>query len=679
MTKTMKLLAIAAMLGSVLSACNKEEGGKSLTSSKATITINIDGVKNSWNKGDKFTIFTGDGTAISATLTKSGTSAAFKPASSPGDGKLVAVWPENAATFSSGVLSTTIPTEQKYDEEAFVLVGSGTKKALSFTTPFAALCVKVKGTCVVGSIDVSASSPIAGSVSVDTGAENPSAASATAKSITMKEINATVAGEGTFTLAIAPGTYESLKVTMRDADNNPKMVEIKNVTVAAGASCEAEITHTAPINLSASGLANCYVVPSAGEYKFAAKKLDGTAVVGEAADYVWTSVEYEYETKHVEFNTGSGDNVTTVSGDAIEVKGMKGTPDAEWVVKDIFYDKTSGSVSFTATGNKGNALIAIYNTVGENVEVVWSWHIWSTGRTLEQMTVKDWQTKHLVEMDKKESWLDVNLGAFETENGNNVEVYGLLYQWGRKEPFPGARILGSQATAGLDTGKLPFGDATMPLLVNTKFGLGFATSAELPTMADAAKYPLNYYNASNYWCSDSDNVNWGDGFNRWAFGNIGPFLTNTDEAWNYTDGPRKADYEKNINDPCPPGFRVPTIEQILLSFGMWVADASKIDGVAYNFTEHWGDNFTSERPFLSYTRRIISYADENKTMLYPCSGYRQAGGWIDQVGKSNYYPSATRKKDTNTYYRMIVGTNLRMDTSAGSYSIARNIRCVKAD
>ena len=112
---------------------------------------------------------------------------------------------------------------------------------------------------------------------------------------------------------------------------------------------------------------------------------------------------------------------------------------------------------------------------------------------------------------------------------------------------------------------------------------------------------------------------------------------------------------------------------------MWVADASTVGGKVYNFTEHWSDNHTSARSPITYTRRIGSYTDENKTMLYPCSGYREAGGQLVNAGKSNYYPSATRKTNSNTYYRTIVGTNTRVDTSAGSYAIARNIRCVKAD
>lgn len=669
MKKIVSLLGIAALLMS-LNACKKNEIDDSSSKGvKATIEVSLDGVKDSWKKGDKFTLFAEDGTSVVATLTKSGKTATFK-ADKIAKGKLLGVWPENGASAAGGKLSATLPAVQEFGTDYFILVGSGNKDGMTFTTPYSALNVKVSGSCVVSSIEVSASTPIAGAVEIDGGVATASAD----KKVTLSGINTTVSGDASFAIAIAPGTYSSLTVTLKDTENNSKTVELQNVTVAAGAATDAELSHTAPINLSAAGYANCYVVPGEGEYKFEAKKVDGTAVSGQAVAYVWTDVEYEYNeiTGYVD-----GDN-NPVTGK--EIKGRKGEkPNPEWIVKNIAYDKTNGTVSFTATGNKGNALIAIYNESAEEPEVVWSWHIWSTGRTLDQMTVKDWETKNLLLSSAKQDWLDVNLGAIEAEDWNSSEIYGLLYQWGRKDPFPGAAKLGSQTTGGADTGKVPFGDASMPIYVNPVFGLGFTTCAELTTMAEVAKFPLKYYNTSNYWCTDADDVNWGDGYQKFTSDYIAPYLTDQDPTWNYTDGPRAADFAKSINDPCPAGYRIPTIEQITLSFAMWVADASTVGGKVYNFTEHWSDNHTSARSPITYTRRIGSFTEENKTMLYPCSGYREAAGQLVNAGKSNYYPSATRKTNSNTYYRTIVGTNTRVDTSAGSYAIARNIRCVKAD
>ena len=668
MKNIVTLFGIAALLTS-LNACQKEEQDD--TASKgvpATIEVSLEGVKDAWKKGDKFTLFAEDGSSVVATLSKSGKKANFK-AAKIAKGKLLGVWPENSASVEGGKLLANLPTAQEYGTDYFILVGAGNKEGMTFTTPYSALKVKVSGSCVVSSIEVTASSPIAGDVVIENGAATASAD----KKVTLSGINATVSGDAAFALAIAPGTYSTLTVALHDADANTKEVTLQNVTVAAGAATEAELSHTAPINLSAAGYANCYVVPGEGEYKFEAKKVDGTKVTGQAVAYVWTDVEYEYN-EITGYADGDGNPVV-----GKEIKGRKGTPDPEWIVKNIAYDKTAGTISFTATGHKGNALIALYNESGEDPEVVWSWHIWSTGRTLEQMTVNDWETKNLLLSSAKQSWLDVNMGAIEAEDWNSSEIYGLLYQWGRKDPFPGAGKLGSQTTAAIDTGKVPFGDGSMPIYVNPIFGLGFSYCTELVSMDDAAKFPLKYYNTSNYWCTNPDDVNWGDGYQKFTSDYIAPYLTDQDPTWNYTDGPRAAEFAKSNNDPCPAGYRVPTIEQIVLSFAMWVADASTVGGVVYNFTEHWGDNHGSARSPITYTRRISSYTDESKTMLYPCSGYREAGGWLNNAGKSNYYPSATRKTNSNTYYRTIVGTNTRVDTSAGSYSIARNIRCVKAD
>ena len=668
MKKIVALFGISALLIS-LNACQKEEQDE--TASKgvpATIEVSLEGVKDAWKKGDKFTLFAEDGSSVVATLTKSGKKANFK-AEKIAKGKLLGAWPENSAKAEGGKLTANLPTAQEFGTDYFILTGSGNKEGMTFTTPYSALNVKVSGSCVVSSIEVTASSPIAGAVSIENGAATASAD----KKVTLSGINATVSGDATFTVVIAPGTYSTLAVTLKDTENNVKEVELQNVTVAAGAATEAALSHTAPINLSAAGYANCYVVPGEGDYKFETKKVDGTKVSGEAVAYVWTDVEYEYN-EITGYADGDGNPVV-----GREIKGRKGDPDPEWIVKNIAYDKANGTISFSATGHKGNALIALYNEAGEEPEVVWSWHIWSTGRTLEQMTVNDWETKNLLLSSAKQSWLDVNMGAIEAEDWNSSEIYGLLYQWGRKDPFPGAAKLGSQTTAGIDTGKVPFGDGTMPIYVNPIFGLGFAPCAELVTMDEVAKFPLKYYNTANYWCTNADDVNWGDGFQKFTAETIAPYLTDQDPTWNYTDGPREADFAKSNNDPCPAGYRVPTIEQITLSFAMWVADASTVGGVVYNFTEHWGDNHGSARSPITYTRRISSYTDENKTMLYPCSGYREAAGQLVNAGKANYYPSATKKTNTNTYYRTIVGTNTRIDTSAGSYSIARNVRCVKAD
>ena len=134
-----------------------------------------------------------------------------------------------------------------------------------------------------------------------------------------------------------------------------------------------------PKDLSAAGVANCYIVTEGGWYSIEPKRPDGTAVQGSAADWVWSS--------------GSG------------------------LVSGVHF--SAGRIVFQTSGNAGNAGIALTNDAGE---IVWSWHIWMAQAPAEQ-TVNG------------RTFLDRNVGATEFD-GALVGSLGVYFQWGRKDPFP---------------------------------------------------------------------------------------------------------------------------------------------------------------------------------------------------------------------------------------------------
>ena len=55
-------------------------------------------------------------------------------------------------------------------------------------------------------------------------------------------------------------------------------------------------------------------------------------------------------------------------------------------------------------------------------DILWSWHIWVTNRPITTSEGNNLQ------------WMDRNLGALSNEIGD-VANRGMLYKWGRKEPF----------------------------------------------------------------------------------------------------------------------------------------------------------------------------------------------------------------------------------------------------
>ncbi len=82
-----------------------------------------------------------------------------------------------------------------------------------------------------------------------------------------------------------------------------------------------------------------------------------------------------------------------------------------------------------------------------NRQVAWSWHIWRTDAPAEKEAAAGCTI------------LDRNLGATSVTPGD-VSSYGLYYQWGRKDPFVGAKELGINSTITGSSEPEAFGSLT---------------------------------------------------------------------------------------------------------------------------------------------------------------------------------------------------------------------------
>lgn len=152
-------------------------------------------------------------------------------------------------------------------------------------------------------------------------------------------------------------------------------------------------------DLSSAGTANCYLVQESGNYKFKAAIGNTNINVGNVK-----SVEVLWET----FGTDEKPNV----GD---------------VIASATYN--DGYVYFSTPENfrDGNALITVKNSKGT---ILWSWHIWCAA--------EGWSEQ--VYYNDAGTMMDRNIGATSATPGN-VGSIGLMYQWGRKEPFVGSSSL----------------------------------------------------------------------------------------------------------------------------------------------------------------------------------------------------------------------------------------------
>ena len=161
--------------------------------------------------------------------------------------------------------------------------------------------------------------------------------------------------------------------------------------------------------LSAAGTANCYLVQQAGDYKF-------RSVIGNTDTNVGNvkTVEVLWESFGTDEMPNVGDLITSVS-------------------------YKNGYIRFSTPENfrDGNAVIAAKNSKGT---ILWSWHIWCAEEGfIGQVYYNDAGTM-----------MDRNLGATSATPGD-VGALGLMYQWGRKDPFMGSSSILSNVLA-LSTG-----------------------------------------------------------------------------------------------------------------------------------------------------------------------------------------------------------------------------------
>ena len=239
--------------------------------------------------------------------------------------------------------------------------------------------------------------------------------------------------------------------------------------------------------------------------------------------------------------------------------------------------------------NHGNALLGAFDAAGN---LLWSWHLWCA-----EFDPADEQVELGGEVMMKR-----NLGAGVVSGTSEEDIlasYGVYYQWGRKDPFYGGEKTETSANAFLE--------AKNGTVVNPAYpALDWAFSKSATTTDGAAANPMTFYN---------DKV--GTGYNWLA----SPNATLWGEA-------------KTLNDPCPPGYRVP-------GTGAWedlISGRQYIDGVSV-----WdGTNYG------------MTYTHGEQTAWYPAQGYRNYSsgaivGLRSSTGGSGAYWSA-ETSSVKSYY-----------------------------
>jgi len=397
-------------------------------------------------------------------------------------------------------------------------------------------------------------------------------------------VKVTTSGAGTFYIATLPCSFTgfTIKCFSSTGECLGLVTYIKQLTLGKDkitnlGTLDSRIKDLPATDLSENGTANCYIVSEPGKYKFKTVRGNSTTSAGDikGVKVLWES-----------FGTDTAPSV----GDLIKT--------------DVSYADNYITFSTNDTYKEGNAVIAAYSDTGCSVgNVLWSWHIWLTDKPEE----KEYNNNAGTMMDR-------NLGATSASPGD-VHALGLMYQWGRKDPFMGSSSIASSNKA----------KATISWPNNK-------TASETSTLS------FSIQNPSTYMLQNETNHDW-------------LYSNNNPGDWKRWHNGSKSEY-----DPCPMGWRVPDGGNggvYSLAFGgiKSVQDQQSWNEETYNF------NFSSYLASSTY---------------YSAAGAICDDGTLDLTGKDGNYWTSDVASLFDFHSSGIITTNIINNAHYG-----RSVRCMK--
>ena len=280
-------------------------------------------------------------------------------------------------------------------------------------------------------------------------------------------------------------------------------ITVSSLSGGAYTNCRVTVRSTVR-NIGENESANCYIVSEPGLVGFKPFKGNTEIIAGnvESVDVLWETV-----------NT--------------EIAPFPGT-----VIKDPQYK--DGMVAFRVPEPpvEGNALIAAKDASGI---ILWSWHIWVVTDEIQEITMAN----------NAGIMMDRNLGAIGKTPGD-ARCNGLMYQWGRKDPFMGLAAYGRPLKR-------------------------YAASSEMePNVAAGPELTIAYTIAhpTAWGLRDEKNCDWLS---------TGDYTTET-TRWAINASP------KALYDPCPAGWRLPGNSGIWSTAGL---QNNTSDNIVFD-EEHFG-------------------------------------------------------------------------------------------
>jgi hypothetical protein len=316
------------------------------------------------------------------------------------------------------------------------------------------------------------------------------------------------------------------------------------------------------------------------------------------------------------------------------------------LVTAAYYYPEHKKVCVETSNTVGNAVVAVTDADGT---ILWSWHLWVVSYDPEAtLYTTDANTSGTTW-----SFMDRNLGALTTERGS-FDSNGLLYQWGRKDPFPGTTtftVMNEDYTYEVD------GEPTVYDIDGNALDKFSAQTQYHGTIEKSIANPMVFYAMTYNHTGQVDEYGEEIVENDYLTGDW--VDESNDDYWGGVS------LKKSIYDPCPVGYKVPVCDADGNTPYAWLTYASMTWDTENRGCEQNGVWFP--------TTGTRAYA--SGTLDYPSGGNPYSGLWIGTKGATasdlTLYPTLYGQ------YMFIINGRRTFKVSKDRRSQGLSVRCVK--
>jgi hypothetical protein len=376
------------------------------------------------------------------------------------------------------------------------------------------------------------------------------------------------------------------------------------------------------------GLSNCYIVPPGGSVNIPVRRANSAGTAQIRTSTSWTA--------SVVWQTALG---------LVTLSNATGTG-----VRDALGADTYFTVMVPAGISPGNAVIKVVDN-DDTSKALWSWHIWVTNYnpnvTDATYTANNGYRDYV--------FMDRNLGATRNDyDASDTGVCGLLYQWGRKDPFPGIPSWDTESYTNPDIAY--YGDATTlsatPLTLDNS-GIAYAIA-----------HPDEFLAIRTGWMDAATSAD----------------SINSLYLWNSASSGGKTIY-----DPCPAGWRVPAYSETVNipsndNYSPW----RYFDYVEYpsesSFTNWENSSYGGSKFYDGTTFRGWNFTHDGKSTYYPVTGYRaQTYGTLHEnsEGEGFCWSASPSIGQSRSAYYLYLYADFVLPSNIGFRSCGYPVRCVK--